>query len=323
MQRDVTRAGRLALKMALAVAALEQTTERGVVSREKRGGATDRKVSFPKQHRVDDRRPAFVDYEIVPVHLRHGLNRTANLFLDHYLEEYDFLYFVTDHPIPTSRTVAMFEPVNRPAEPGGGNEIEIWARGYKTQGRLKGVVGVQWRPPSYPPLAHETLHFWANFLDESFGFGAARESHYGVHWGFSSVDGVLGGFTLESLRCVTPANALPPARTPLGNGRTRYLAAPFWPNDDSYAGASPLELYLMGVLDKTDCAHASSVSHDCSLLRSSAASPSARASPLNSLGKRELFDRAVLDVDHEHHRRAVDAVFCVLDGDNCAHVRHA
>lgn len=190
--------------------------------------------------------------ELVPIHLRHGLNRTANLFLDHYLEEYDFLYFVTDHPIPTTGTVAQFEAVNRAAEPGGGNGIEIRAQGYKTNGRLKGVVGVQWRPPSYPPLMHETLHYWANHLDESFGFGAARATHYGVHWGFSSVDGVLGGFALESLRCVTPANALPPSCTPLGNGRTRYLAAPFWPNDDSYSGASPLELYLMGVLDKSE-----------------------------------------------------------------------
>ena len=76
------------------------------------------------------------------------------------------------------------------------------------------------------PSLHELMHQWANFILPTFNF---------AHWGFSSADGVLGGFILDTL-------------VDLGGGR--YRAADF-----SYGGYStnngfysPIELYLAGFI---------------------------------------------------------------------------
>jgi hypothetical protein len=182
---------------------------------------------------------------------RHGLTLPANLFLAYYPEDYDFLYFVTDHVITGGTTIAQYEDVNRRAIPGGTLEMEVQASGYRTAGRLKGVIGVRYRPVIFPPIAHETLHYWANFLDPQFGFGQAAGD---PHWGLASVNGVLGGFDAISLRCETPANAAPPACTALPGGRTRYVVNAFYPNDNTGRGLpyAPLELYLMGLLPGSD-----------------------------------------------------------------------
>jgi hypothetical protein len=178
---------------------------------------------------------------------RHGLTEAANLFLRLYPEDYDFLFFFTDHPIPNAGNAAVFEAVNTVAEPGGGREFEIRAEGYQSNGKLLGVIGVQHRPGVYPPLAHETVHHWANHLDPRFGFGADNGMGVGAHWGYSSVHGQLGGFDGQSLRCVSPAGARPPACVPEANGRIRYLVDWFFPNDNTARPYAALELYLMGV----------------------------------------------------------------------------
>ena len=76
------------------------------------------------------------------------------------------------------------------------------------------------------PSLHELMHQWANFIVPTFN---------SPHWGFSSADGTLGGFILDTL-------------VDLGEGR--YRAAGF-----SYGGYStnnifysPIELYLAGFI---------------------------------------------------------------------------
>jgi hypothetical protein len=186
--------------------------------------------------------------------LRQGLTKPLNLFLDHYLESYDFVFFVTDHVLDGVSVAGKFEAINRRAVPGGGDEIEIAAGGYKTSGRVKGVIGIPYRDDYYPPLSHEVGHYWAAHLDPRFGFGAALNEHHGPHWGFSSVNGQLGGFDGSTLRCETPAGAMPPGCTPLGNARTRYVVGAFGPNANGFRGQpfAPLELYLMGLLPAAD-----------------------------------------------------------------------
>ena len=187
-----------------------------------------------------------------PLHevLRQGLTKPLNLFLDHYVEAYDFVIFVTDHVIDGVPVAGKFEAVNRRAMPGGGDEIEIAAGGYKTTGRTKAVIGIPYRQDYYPPLSHEVGHYWAAYLDSSFGFGLTLDGDYGPHWGVSSVNGQLGGFDASTLKCQTPAGAVPPGCTRLASGRTRYVVGAFGPNANGFRNApfAPLELYLMGLL---------------------------------------------------------------------------
>ena len=80
------------------------------------------------------------------------------------------------------------------------------------------------------PSLHELMHRWANFIVPTYSY---------AHWGFSSADGTLGGFILDTL-------------VDLGEGR--YSAAEF-----SYGGYStnnvfysPIELYLAGFIPPED-----------------------------------------------------------------------
>jgi hypothetical protein len=177
-----------------------------------------------------------------------GLNASANLFLEHYVEEYDFVYFLTDHALEGS-AIGKFQNVTRHAMPGTGLDFDSEREGYKTNGRIRGVMGVQYRPERYGPFGHEMVHYWANNLDASFGFGVGLVDDVGSHWGYAGVHGVLGGFDPSTLGCETPAGAAPPDCEPSENGRTRYLVDFFYPQDNGVATpCGPLELYLMGLI---------------------------------------------------------------------------
>ncbi|HEX7478584.1 MAG TPA: hypothetical protein VF331_12305 [Polyangiales bacterium] len=224
-----------------------------------------------------------VDRTPIRVEKRHGLTKPTNMFLEYYPEAYDLLVFFTDHPVTSTTVDAKFEAVNSQALPGGGQDIEIRASGYRSQGRLKGVIGAQYITGQLPPLAHETLHYWANYLDESFGFSNGfsngQRTSFGLHWGMSSVHGQLGGFDGSSLRCETPANATPPNCTALPSGRFRYVVDPFAPNTNSGFGVkyATFELYLMGL------APASEVPTTFQLLQDAAIDPASYTSTSKTL----------------------------------------
>jgi hypothetical protein len=188
--------------------------------------------------------------------LRHGLNKSLNLLLTHYVESYDFVYFFSEHDLPAATNFGVSEAVTRPAAAGGVSEIEIAAEGYQTTGRVKSVIAFPYVAGIYPPLGHETLHYWAVDLDGRFGFGKGFDasSSYPSHWGFASVHGELGGFDGASLRCATPGGAKPPACTGLPSGRINYVMDLFAPYTNSGLGVpyAPLELYLMGLAPATE-----------------------------------------------------------------------
>lgn len=186
--------------------------------------------------------------------LRRGLAGPWNLFVEHYYEEYDFVFFVTDHVIDGLSVAGKFEAVNRPPIPGTGNEIAVELGAYRSDGTLKGVIGIPYRENYFPPFSHELLHYWAAYLDTRFGFGESRDGHYGPHWGFSSVNGQLGGFDAATLRCETPANELSPNCAPSAAGVTRYVVGAFGANANGSRGLpySPFERYLMGLAPASD-----------------------------------------------------------------------
>lgn len=140
---------------------------------------------------------------------------------------------------------------------------------YHSVEKLKGVIGVQMTPENvHPPLAHEVVHRWANFLDEDFGFGKDLDYDYGTHWGATSVFGQLGGFDASTLRCQNPAQASPPDCVPEANGRTRYVVGTYAGNTNSFQSVdyAPLELYLMGLIPKTEVQSSFLLLEDASVL---------------------------------------------------------
>lgn len=183
--------------------------------------------------------------EVHPVR-RRGLLESTNRFLDLYPEEYDFIIFITADWVDGG-VAGRFQAINQRASAGAGNDIELALGDYRSEGRLRGVMAVQYADDYYGPYGHEIAHYWINSLDHSFGFGEALDTHYGVHWGFASVAGHLGGFDESTLRCQTPSGAQPGDCTPEAGGRVRFVASNFAPASGGGSVFSPLELYLMGL----------------------------------------------------------------------------
>jgi hypothetical protein len=182
---------------------------------------------------------------------RHSLNKSLNLLLEHYEESYDFVFFFPDHALEQATNYGKFEDVTHHTGPGGVSAYEIIAEGYETTGRVRGVIGFPYIAQLYPPLAHETMHHWGMFLDDEFGFGTGLTPQDAVplHWGYVDMNGQLGGFDGTTLRCETPAGAMPPACTGT-NGRIRYVMGAFGPHANAFRAPpyAPMELYLMGLV---------------------------------------------------------------------------
>ena len=180
---------------------------------------------------------------------RQGLLESTNLFLSLYPEGYDFVVFTTDHPVENTTTVGKFQAINQSAQLGTGNSTEVHPPNYRSDGHLRAVLGVQFHERAYPPVSHELLHYYAQDLDRSFGFGESAERHWGPHWGYSDVEGQLGGFDRDTLECVQPDGAAAPGSCEAeASGRTRYRVAAFAPQAGGSRPYAPLELYLMGLL---------------------------------------------------------------------------
>lgn len=181
--------------------------------------------------------------------------RATQAFYALYPDVYDFLYFILDHELADGGAFASFEVVNRPVIPGTGLDTAEARRGYGTHGQLKGAVGSQASPGGgMPPFAHETLHFWANYLDRALGFGSDLDNEYGPHWGQAGIFGQLGGFDPSTLRCTNPAGAEPRRCIAEANGRFRYTTSVYAPNSNSFRGVdyAQLELYLMGLIPQVE-----------------------------------------------------------------------
>jgi hypothetical protein len=179
------------------------------------------------------------------------LETLINVFYDHYRDDYDFVFFFSDHTID-GPAAGLNGAVNNPPLLGTGRD----APGSQMRGppNLKSAIGMEAPPPNgLPPFAHELMHYWGNDLDGRLGFGDLHQADWGAHWGLSGVNGQLGGFAPATLRCAEPVAAKPPNCTAESSGLTRYLVEPFEPasapRDRSYA---PLELYLMGLMPASE-----------------------------------------------------------------------
>jgi hypothetical protein len=217
----------------------------------------------------------------------HDLTTSLNLFLERYVELYDFVYFLTDHPLPQTTFIGKFQVVTRIAQVGTGNQFQIDADGYKTNGRVKGVIAVQYLKGQYGPFAHEMLHYWANYLDPIFGFGVSTNGSPDPHWGFAGLHGQLGGFDPSTLVCETPSAALPPSCMPLPNGRFHYAADWFAPNANGDVLYAPFELYLMGLLSRSELPPAITVLTDAKRL-DNAVNPVTRKVVVDASGMRDV-----------------------------------
>jgi hypothetical protein len=172
-----------------------------------------------------------------------NLTRPLNLFLTYYEERYDFVFLFSENDFPGIGAAGAFVPINSPARVGTGAVSEILEPGIRTNGRVKGAIGVQYRSL---PFAHEIAHYSAVLFDKSFGFGVGKGYSDQGHWGFAGVHGILGGFDPKTLSCQTPPGAAPKDCEPEANGRYRYVVGAFGPSGNVVPYA-PLELYLMGL----------------------------------------------------------------------------
>ena len=159
--------------------------------------------------------PEMLDYGL-------SLDTLVKAFLQHHGDVVDYLVVVTDLPASSPQYDYAGQYVDLRNSVAGIGKRVFSSRVYGQ--RLKGYIHLSYFDPVHFPgtLAHEIMHAWANFVIDA-----------GLpHWGFSSANGVLGGFDPGHL-------------VDLGDGR--YTAGRFDPlgNNLPY---SPIELYLAGLI---------------------------------------------------------------------------
>jgi hypothetical protein len=143
-------------------------------------------------------------------------------FYEEFDDRYDFLYLFPDWVF--SIGAAFMTVVHNDVEGIGLGPLDRRAE-FGSTGPLQGIVASRFA--ASPPLLHETMHRWANYLNPPFG-GCC-------HWLYSDVNGQLGGFRPGTL---------------VDNMDGSYSVEALAPNgysDDSLPYA-PLELYVAGML---------------------------------------------------------------------------
>lgn len=161
----------------------------------------------------------------------------SNVFYEHFEDAFDFLVlaYSSRHSADGSSYqppyAAAFSLVSNDVK-GIGLDIFSDAHRFGSAGRLQGIVHAG--NMDTPALLHELMHRWANFVV------TIDHPDHGVHWGFSSANGILGGFDIANL-------------VEHGSGRYSlggdYLGGncPVGGDCDD-VGYSPLELYLAGFI---------------------------------------------------------------------------
>lgn len=196
--------------------------------------------------------PTDVDYEELDPSERKGLDLPSLIFYEYFKDEYDFLFFISPDELDVELN-GLHETVHARTIPGTGVTRHSPEEYYGSDGTLMSAIGFVFRSAEQrPPFAHEVMHHYAQHLDEALGFGDAFKGGRAAHWGTTSVNGVLGGFDGATLRCKTPADALPPACTPEDSGRIHYVVDIFSPLSSSGVDGArpyaPLELYMAGLM---------------------------------------------------------------------------
>ena len=148
--------------------------------------------------------------------------------LFHWFED-EFDYLVVHSQFdgkPQTPYLGMFSHVMNDTK-GIGLEIFFNNR-YASSGRLRGVIHFSGYTGVGEALLHELMHAWANF---------AVPTVDGSHWGFSSANGLLGGFDIAKLEEL---------------GEDRYAAGVFRTNHTGRVPYSLIELYLSGLMSPSE-----------------------------------------------------------------------
>ena len=155
-------------------------------------------------------------------------------FYEHFNDEFDFLMFVRNLPQGGAPGGAGYYNV-KTDEQGIGID-PFFDDDWGSAGKLQGVIGfstyatyphtqygVRWSIFTDGTPLHELMHRWAAFIFD------------GVHWGFSSANGALGGFDIANL---------------VDHGGGRYTAGNFDPDNRIFGVGpyGPIELYLAGFI---------------------------------------------------------------------------
>lgn len=150
----------------------------------------------------------------------------TKLFYQKFYDIYDFV-FLFPNPYPYAGFAGLTSITKNDVLGIGLSTFDL-SQTYGSSGKLQ-IVAV-FNPDSDPPLLHETTHRWAAFLSELF------DPSYSGHWGYSGVNGVLGGFDPSTL-------------TDNGDGTysVNNVAPLGWKSDGRKY--SPLEMYLAGFTD--------------------------------------------------------------------------
>ena len=174
--------------------------------------------------------PLSEDFVVDGVAISLPLEEYTKRFYEHFEDNFDFLFVASnlvDSPDilgPSGYHISVKNDVQ-----GIGIQLFSDTGKWGSPGRLQGVIGLpfvasfesEWTPIGRGPGVHEVMHRWANFLWPA-----------GAHWGFSSANGILGGFDIALLE---------------DHGSGRYTAG--WFNTNGTVGLpfSPIELYLAGL----------------------------------------------------------------------------
>ena len=167
------------------------------------------------------------------------LEEYSKRFYEHFEDNFDFLFVVSNlvKSLDTLGASGYYIEVKNNVQ-GIGLPLFSDTGKWGSPGRLQGVIGLpfvalaedperpasesrDWTPFGGGPVLHEVMHRWANFIWPA-----------GSHWGFSSANGLLGGFDIERLQ---------------DHGSGRYTAGWFNTNGTGGLPFSPIELYLAGL----------------------------------------------------------------------------
>jgi hypothetical protein len=154
------------------------------------------------------------------------MERASRRFYEYFEDDYDFLVVRSALPLANGLNGTNFKVKNE--VDGIGLDLFDDTEEFGSAGRLQGTTFINFR--HIGPLVHEIAHNWANYLD------VFEADAFGFHWGFTDVQGVLGGYAtsfelLGTNRYGVPENAL----------------NSFWGGRYSL-----LELYLMGLVPAAD-----------------------------------------------------------------------
>ena len=154
-------------------------------------------------------------------------------FYEHFEDKFDFLIVARNlvYGLDTLGICADYTSVKNDVQ-GIGEPLFSNTGRWGSPGRLQGVIGFryvgyaspeeqEWTPIGRGPGLHEVMHRWANFIVPPVG-----------HWGFSSANGLVGGFDITLLE---------------DHGSGRYTAGWFNTDGTSNLPFSPIELYLAGL----------------------------------------------------------------------------